>query len=171
MQLDFRRTGGARVQFCHGRDPSSHYRVARKRLTRRDRKIIVHISAAHIIAHTRALAPRREPRTLNAGRRTKTAKPRADCLLHCRALRTKNGSDGRCWSPLKGKNAAFGGDSLGSLDRSGKAQLMAVRIADMEIPLPPRGIRRRGCRCQPVVQSTAMECVDVGYVKDHPPPP
>jgi len=40
-----------------------HWRVARKRLARRDpnRKIIIHISAAHITARTRALAPRETP--------------------------------------------------------------------------------------------------------------
>src|SRR6267142_1365329 len=68
-----------------------------------------------------------------------------------------------CWRKLTltGRWRLVDGDAPGSFVRAREAQLMAVRIADMEIPLAPRRVGRRGCRCQPPFNGAAMESVDV----------
>jgi len=60
-----------------------------------------------------------------------------------------------CWRKLTltGRWRLVDGDAPGSFVRAREAQLMAVRIADMEIPLAPRRVGRRGCRASP--RSTA----------------
>jgi hypothetical protein len=150
-------------------------------------------------AAARAREPRALPRASPAARRCRPSRPvraprhstdpdpskcsrsahpagRRTACEHCSDDRWHPGA--QCVAPLsRGRNAAIKRnadrvhDALGSLVWAGEAQLMAVRIADMEIPLAPRGVGGRGGRCQPLLYGAAMECVDVRHVKDHPPPP
>ena len=55
--------------------------------------------------------------------------------------------------------------------RPGKAQLVAVGIADVEKSLTPFGITRCSGRAVAGGGEAGMQSVDVAVVKDHPPPP
>src|SRR5271156_3371422 len=54
--------------------------------------------------------------------------------------------------------------------RTGKAQLITVWVADMEVALPPRCVRRRSHRTEPGRKSASVYCVHVVDPKHDPTP-
>src|SRR4051794_16274552 len=53
----------------------------------------------------------------------------------------------------------------------GEAELVAVRVGEVEEALAPFGVAGGGARSVSRRACTLVECVDVGDVEDHAPPP
>ena len=56
-------------------------------------------------------------------------------------------------------------------ERPGEAQLVAVRVGDVEEALAPRRVARRGIGPNPGGGQAGVEGIDIGVVEDQPAPP